>query len=568
MVTIVTTNTPIKARHAQDQHAITRRDLLRGAATGMISLAIGADLTTAQPSTKPPNIVFILADDLGYADVSCYGRPDLSTPNIDRIAARGTRFLQGYANSAVCSATRTALITGRYQYRLRLGLEDPLAGNPSVGLPPEHPTLPSLLKKAGYSSTLVGKWHLGVLPKFGPLKSGYDHFYGFRGGAVDYFSHAAGNAKEDLWDDDVLIHQVGYLTGLLGNRAVEVVNSYAKSPQPFLLSLHFNAPHWPWEAPGDEAESERLRQPGSAGLMDFDGGSQKTYQKMIEEMDRQIGRVSEALDANGLTENTIVIFTSDNGGESLDDTGPITGKKAELLRRLAHPHLDLVAARIPQGAPPTRSPSVMDWMLTMLAAAGTEPDPSYHLYGRNIFETLTQNSAPTPRKLFWRCKANAQRAVRDGDYKFLKVLDNTFLFNVVEDPLERANLKDRQKDVYQRLVHEWDSWNATMLPEIRESYTPRFGGEEPLTTSASRNRSKHRMFRPPDSWWSGSRVNPCEYRLSVRNSSSGLPSPRTYSIPAAHDPSGQSLPEISRCLCRFRGHPNSLHASRRRSPRT
>src|SRR5258705_8689857 len=154
------------------RHPISRRDLIRGAATGMISLAIRADVTDTEPAAEPPNIVFILADDLGYADVSCYGRPDFSTSNVDRIAAQGVRFLQGYANSAVCSATRTALITGRCQYRLRLGLEEPLAGNPDVGLPPEHPTLPSLLKKVGYSSTLVGKWHLGVLPKFGPLKSG------------------------------------------------------------------------------------------------------------------------------------------------------------------------------------------------------------------------------------------------------------------------------------------------------------------------------------------------------------------------------------------------------------
>jgi len=176
----------------------------------MIGLAMRAGAGGARPSAKPPNIVFILADDLGYADVSCYGRPDLSTPNIGRIAAQGVRFLQAYANSAVCTATRTALITGRYQYRLRLGLEEPLRDNPDVGLPSEHPTLPSLLKKAGYSTTLVGKWHLGFLPKFGPLKSGYDHFYGFRSGALDYFSHTIGG-KEDLWDDDVAIHQAGYL---------------------------------------------------------------------------------------------------------------------------------------------------------------------------------------------------------------------------------------------------------------------------------------------------------------------------------------------------------------------
>src|SRR5262249_10908586 len=130
----------------------------------------------------PPNIVFIMADDLGYADLSCYGRRDFTTPNIDQLAAAGLRFTQAYANSSVCSATRTALITGRYLYRIPGGLEEALTG-PSrhVGLPTAHPSLPSLLKKAGYSTVLVGKWHLGFLPDFGPLKSGYDHFWGFRG---------------------------------------------------------------------------------------------------------------------------------------------------------------------------------------------------------------------------------------------------------------------------------------------------------------------------------------------------------------------------------------------------
>jgi hypothetical protein len=232
---------PLRQLGTLADHPISRRDLFRGAATGMVAMALGIDSRAAPHATKPPNIVFILADDLGFADVACYGRPDLSTPNIDHLAAQGVRFLQAYANSAVCTATRTALITGRYQYRLRLGLEEPLVGNSDVGLEPAHPTLPSLLRKAGYGTTLVGKWHLGALPKFGPLKSGYDHFYGFRGGAVDYYSHVSGGDKEDLWDDDVPIHQAGYLTELLGSRAVEVVNRYGKSSRPFMLSLHFNA---------------------------------------------------------------------------------------------------------------------------------------------------------------------------------------------------------------------------------------------------------------------------------------------------------------------------------------
>src|SRR5580692_9541839 len=285
-----------------------RRTLLRGAAVGAMGLVPGIDKVLGQNAQRPPNIVFIMADDLGYADVSCYGRPDLSTPNIDSLAAKGVRLLQAYANSAVCSATRTALITGRYQYRLPIGLEEPLAGR-DVGLPPEHPTLPSLLKKAGYGTSLVGKWHLGVLPKFGPLQSGYDHFYGFRGGAVDYYRHT--NQRDDLWDDDVQVHQMGYLTDMLGSRAVDVVNGFAKAGRPFMISLHFNAPHWPWEAPGDEAESARIL--AKKTFMDFDGGTQKTYGRMIQEMDLQIGRVMDALQSNGLANNTIVIFTSDNG---------------------------------------------------------------------------------------------------------------------------------------------------------------------------------------------------------------------------------------------------------------
>ncbi len=453
---------------------VTRRRLLRTAALGTVALASGVDNLFGQRVSGPPNIIFIMADDLGYADVSCYGRPDISTPNIDGLAAKGVRFLQAYANSAVCSATRTALITGRYQYRLPVGLEEPLAGR-DVGLPPNIPTLPSLLKKAGYGTTLVGKWHLGVLPKFGPLQSGYDHFYGFRGGAVDYYTHSY--QKDDLWDDDVQVHQMGYLTDMLGSRAVDVINGYAKSGRPFLISLHFNAPHWPWEAPGDEAESNRLR--SASSLFDFDGGTQNTYRRMIQEMDLQIGRVLETLNANGLAENTIVIFTSDNGGERFADTWPFTGRKTELLEGgLRIPAIITWPARIPQGQTTNQVAVTMDWLPTLLSAAGVSSDPAFLPDGINLLPMVAQNAAPVERKLFWRYKANAQRAARDGDYKYLKILGNTFLFNVVEDPMERANLKERHKDIYDRITAEWYDWNATMLPEIDESSTDNFTGDQ------------------------------------------------------------------------------------------
>ena len=270
---------------------------------------------------------------------------------------------------------------------------------------------------------------------------------------------------------------MGYLTDMLGSRAVDVVNGYAKSDRPFLISLHFNAPHWPWEAPGDEAESNRLR--SASSLFDFDGGTQKTYQRMIQEMDLQIGRVLEALNANGLAENTIVIFTSDNGGERFADTWPFTGRKTELLEGgLRIPAIVSWPARIPQGRTTDQVAISMDWMPTLLAAAGVASDPAFPPDGTNLLPVLTQNAAPVERKLFWRYKANAQRAARDGDYKYLKILDNTFLFNVVEDPMERANLKERHKDIYDRIVAEWHEWNATMLLETDESSTANFTGDQ------------------------------------------------------------------------------------------
>jgi arylsulfatase A-like enzyme len=476
----------------ESQSELTRRSLLRNTALGAIALASGTDSLYGQSAVAAPNIIFIMADDLGYADVSCYGRPDISTPNIDSLAAKGTRFLQAYANSAVCSATRTALITGRYQYRLSIGLEEPL-GNRDVGLPPDHPTLPSLLKKVGYSTVLLGKWHLGELPKYGPLQSGYDHFYGFRGGGVDYYTHAF--RKEDFWDDNVPIHQMGYMTDLLGSRAVDVVNGFAKAGKPFLMSLHFNAPHWPWEAPGDQAESERLRKTGN--LFDFDGGTQKTYRRMIQEMDLQIGRVLEALQTNGLTENTIVVFTSDNGGERFADTWPFTGRKTELLEGgLRIPAIISWPARIPQGRTTDQVAITMDWLPTLVAAAGTAPDPAYPPDGMNLLPMIAQNSPLVERKLFWRYKANAQRAARDGNYKYLKILDNTFLFNVVDDPMERANLKERHKDIYDRIIAEWLAWNATMLPEIDASSTSNFTGAQ-LADHIGTPATSHKADNPP-----------------------------------------------------------------------
>ncbi|MDQ0609247.1 arylsulfatase A-like enzyme [Variovorax sp. W1I1] len=174
-------------------------------------------------NNKTPNIVFILADDLGYADLGVYGQTGFATPHLDGLAVEGVRFTQAYANSAVCSATRFALITGRYQYRLRGGLEEPIAtSGKGLGLPPEHPTLPSLLKAAGYDTALIGKWHLGRPPEYGPQRSGYDRFFGNLGGAVDYFTHKSGvgdHLPRDLYEGEVPVERTGYYTQILADEA-------------------------------------------------------------------------------------------------------------------------------------------------------------------------------------------------------------------------------------------------------------------------------------------------------------------------------------------------------------
>jgi arylsulfatase A-like enzyme len=436
---------------------------------GLSALPLSAFWKFAHASDKKdaqkdkPNIIFILADDLGYGDLSIYGQTDFQTPRIDQLAQQGLRFTQAYANSAVCSATRFGLITGRYQYRLRGGLEEPIAGaSDTIGLPPTHPTLPSLLKKNGYTTALFGKWHLGYLPKFSPLKSGYDQFFGNYGGAIDYFTHkpdVGENVKVDLYEGEVPVHKVGYYTDLLADRAIDYLGKQTPA-QPFFLSLHFTAPHWPWEGPKDEATSREIND-----LFHYDGGNLATYGKMVTSLDAAIGRVLSALEERGLNKNAIVVFTSDNGGERFSKTWPFTGQKTELLEGgIRIPAIVRWSARIKPAQVTQQVAISMDWLPTLLAAASGIPDASYQSDGENLLPVILGTAEPRPRTLFWRYKANKQRAVRSGDWKYLKIADNEFLFNVVTDQHERANLAQKNPEVFARLKQQWEAWNATMLP--------------------------------------------------------------------------------------------------------
>jgi arylsulfatase A-like enzyme len=275
--------------------------------------------------------------------------------------------------------------------------------------------------------------------------------------------------QRDLWDGDTSIEAQGYLTDLLGDRAVRLIDEYSAAKAPFLLSLHFSAPHWPWEAPGDEAESKRI---AGKPLTHYDGGSLPIYRRMVESLDHQVGRVLDTLAKRGLARDTIVVFTSDNGGERFSDTWPFSGRKFELLEGgVRVPTLVRWPRALPGGRTSGQVAITMDWLPTLLSAAGVAPHAGFPSDGVNLLPLIAPGATPLPRKLYWRFKTNAQRSMRDGNFKLLKIQDNTFLFDIVADPLERANLRDRHRDVYARLTREWDAWNATMLAEVPESPT-------------------------------------------------------------------------------------------------
>jgi arylsulfatase A-like enzyme len=436
---------------------------------------------------RPPNILFILADDLGWADLSVYGRSDFATPNLDRFAEQGVRLTQAYSNSSVCTPTRIALFTGRYPQRLPVGLQEPLPYRRQLeqngqltllGLPPEHPTIASLLRDGGYQTALIGKWHAGYLPTFSPLKSGFNEFFGIFSGGVDYFTHKDNNGEGDLWEDETPVEATGYITDLITERAVEFLQKAARLRQPFYLSVHYTAPHWPWEGPGDEETSRRLK-----NLFHLDGGSPQIYAEIVRSLDSGVGKLLRQLERSGLAENTLVVFTSDNGGERFSDVWPFIGSKGGVYAGSHRvPALVRWPGRLPSNRVSQQVAITFDWTATLLAAAGVASDPRYPLDGIDLQPFLATAGAKEktrPRTLYWRI--GGQHAVRDGDLKYIKLarLDQVvtlgglpaalrgteFLFDLSKDVHEQANLKDERPDDLARLRQAWETWNATVLPE-------------------------------------------------------------------------------------------------------
>lgn len=431
--------------------------------TILAALGLAASAQPAPVAVPRPNILLILADDLGYGDLSSYGRPDYRTPHLDRLAREGVRFTHAYAAAPLCTPTRCALMTGRYPARTPVGLVEPIrAGKDEVGLPPEHPTLASLLKASGYETALVGKWHLGFRPQDHPNRHGFDEFFGITSGGVDYFGHYDGRGSPDLFLNQTPIERAGYLTELLTARAREFLSRPREKP--FYLSLHYTAPHWPWQTPRrptltpiveGRKESENLGR----------GGSLTTYAEMMKSLDDGVGQVLEALAASGRERETLVIFTSDNGGERFSYNWPFRGEKGELWEGgLRVPAIVRWPGVVPDGRVVDQVAITMDWTATLLAVAGSASDPAYPLDGVDLLPVMTGAAPVLERTLFWRY-GESETAIRAGHFKHLKdAQGEEYLFDLEDDEREAVDLREDRPEVFERLKAAFARWDAEMLP--------------------------------------------------------------------------------------------------------
>ncbi|MDQ2670187.1 MAG: sulfatase-like hydrolase/transferase [Gemmatimonadota bacterium] len=433
------------------------------------AMAAGAGALAAAPQSLPamhrrvlrrPNIVLISADDLGYGDLSGYGRADYQTPVLDRLAAEGTRFTQGYAIAPVCTPTRVGLMTGRYPARHPVGLHEPLARTPehlNTGLAASHPTISSLLRSAGYTNALFGKWHLGVAPAFHPNRHGFDEFFGPLGGAVDYVAHTTVAGEPDLYHNDRPVQVAGYLTDLLADEAVRFIG---QRREPFFLSHQGTAPHSPWQRRGDP--------PAGRSTGPYDAGPADRFPDMVRALDEAAGRILVALERAKLVERTLVIFTSDNGGVRYSSMGGLAGMKQQLWEGgIRVPMFMRWPGVIPAGVTTTQVATTLDLSATILAAAGAAPAASHPLDGIDLLPILTGSEPVRERSVCWRTSRVTQhRAIRSGRWKRLHDGEREYLFDLALDPGERH---DRAADEPRRLEGlrgEYEAWEREMLPPL------------------------------------------------------------------------------------------------------
>ncbi|MDX1943797.1 MAG: sulfatase [Pirellulaceae bacterium] len=437
---------------------------------GLIGMTLLPPSVVVAAETRRPTIVFVLVDDMGYADLGCMGAKDIRTPNIDRLAAEGLKFTDFYANAPVCTPTRTAFITGRWQQRVgfewAMGftaeqyrrIDGKLVEEPdklAFGLPASEITIAEMLQKAGYKTGAFGKWHLGYQPEHNPTRHGFDEYFGVLLGHADYFGHNYFDGTYCLRDGDKPVKVEGYLTDLISDRAVKFIRDHAR--EPFFLYVPHLAVHSPYQPPG-------MRSP-PVTKENMYHGSRRGYAAMLEKVDEGVGRMLAELEKQGVLDNTLFVLSSDNGGERYSDNSPLFNHKQTLWEGgIRVPCLMRWPASLPRGKSVRQPAITMDLTATFLAAAGAAADPSRPLDGMNLLPVLTSEMPEQERTFCWRVQRSnrQQKAIRQGDWKYVQDASVEMLFNLADDISERRDLAFAHPEILKRLQAKLLDWEAEM----------------------------------------------------------------------------------------------------------
>ncbi len=424
--------------------------------------------TSAQRTTRP-NIVLILTDDMGWADLGSYGATDVRTPHLDALAAAGARLTHFYANGVLCTPTRAGLITGRYQQRYGIEVAFPSeapATERGLGLTASPYSLPALLRTGGYATALVGKWHLGYKAEHSPKAHGFDYFFGLKSGYHDFYTHRGRDGKPDLWENDQPVERTGYMTDLITEQSVQFIQQHVDKP--FFIDVAYNAPHWPYQVPDRPSEARD----SAAHLMPSDSATstRADYVAMVERVDHGVGEILRALDSLGIAHNTLVIFTNDNGGEWLANNAPLFNRKWTVWEGgIRVPTIVRWPGHIRPGLVSGQVGITMDLTASMLAASGTQVPAAARLEGINLLPILEGNAPEVERTLFWRTTAGDQhqKAVRRGDWKLVVDGTHEFVFNVRTDLGERHDMANRRQDVARALRALLNGWERDVDAEAK-----------------------------------------------------------------------------------------------------
>jgi arylsulfatase A-like enzyme len=429
---------------------------------GMISFG-------AEKKESKPNIVLILADDLGYGDLGCYGSQVIKTPNLDALAQGGMRFTDFHSNGAMCSPTRAALLIGRYQQRA--GIESVLSAksNYDAGMAPQEVTFAEVLKSAGYATACFGKWHLGYRPPFNPVRQGFDSYRGFVAGGSDYFSHVDRSGRADWWEDDELVPEEGYTTELLTEHAVHFIEQ--NKNEPFCVYVPYQAVHFPFQGPNDQADrvvGGNYWSKAKYGRRYDDVADRKlAYKEMVESLDAGVGRIVKKLKELGLEKKTLVFFTSDNGAYRwVGSNLPCRGQKGDLWEG-GHrvPTIAYWPGKIKPGRVTGQTAMTMDLLPTMAEMSGAKSPGDLKLDGVSLLALLKENVKLEQRTLFWRFRK--ERAVRKGPWKLLVRGENLYLFNLDEDIGEENDLAGARPEIVRELQAEYTAWEKDVTSGVR-----------------------------------------------------------------------------------------------------